>query len=164
MCGILGIFGPGPVAPDILNGLVAIQHRGQDAAGIATFTDRLHLRKEFGLVRDGFSDADVQQLPGSLGIGHVRYPTVGLGSVDDAQPLYVNEPHGIAMAHNGNVTNFSGLRASLGEDEHRQVNTECDVEVILNVFAATGCPTPVQERAWSSPIFVNQPNAREGET
>jgi amidophosphoribosyltransferase len=147
MCGILGIFGPGPVAPDILNGLVAIQHRGQDAAGIATFTDRLHLRKEFGLVRDGFSDADVQQLPGSLGIGHVRYPTVGLGSVDDAQPLYVNEPHGIAMAHNGNVTNFSGLRASLGEDEHRQVNTECDVEVILNVFAAglgrhVGAPFP----------------------
>jgi amidophosphoribosyltransferase len=135
MCGILGILGPAPVAPHILNGLVAIQHRGQDAAGIATFSSRLHLRKRFGLVRDGFTDADVAELPGPLGIGHVRYPTVGLGDVADAQPMFVNCPHGIAMAHNGNVTNFSGLCRDLEAKEHRQINSSCDVEVILNVFA-----------------------------
>jgi len=135
MCGILGILGPEPVAPHILNGLVALQHRGQDAAGIATFAERLHLRKRFGLVRDGFGERDVDALPGTLGIGHVRYPTVGLGDVTDAQPLFVNWPYGIAMAHNGNVTNFSQLQHELQEKEHRQINTQCDVEVLLNVFA-----------------------------
>ena len=135
MCGILGIIGPDSVAPDLLNGLVAIQHRGQDAAGIATMDQRVHIRKRFGLVRDAFAQDDVNALTGRLGIGHVRYPTVGLGDVSDAQPLFVNAPHGIAMAHNGNVTNFSGLRKQLETDEHRQINTECDVEVILNVFA-----------------------------
>jgi amidophosphoribosyltransferase len=135
MCGILGILGPEPVAPHILNGLVALQHRGQDAGGIATFSSRLHLRKKFGLVRDSFADADVKDLPGPLGIGHVRYPTVGLGDVADAQPMFVNCPHGIAMAHNGNVTNFSALCRELERHEHRQINSSCDVEVILNVFA-----------------------------
>jgi amidophosphoribosyltransferase len=135
MCGILGMVGREPVAPAILNGLVAIQHRGQDAAGIATFSSRLHLRKRFGLVRDVFSDSDVADLPGSLGVGHVRYPTVGLGDVADAQPMFNNTPYGIAMAHNGNVTNFSALCRDLEAREHRQVNSSCDVEVILNVFA-----------------------------
>jgi len=135
MCGIIGIVGPDPVASDILNGLVAIQHRGQDAAGIATFDQRLHLIKRFGLVRDAFDENDAKTIPGRIGIGHVRYPTVGLGTVDDAQPLALNAPFGIAMVHNGNVTNFSGLRDNLENREHRQINTECDVEVILNVFA-----------------------------
>jgi len=135
MCGILGILGPSPAAGELLDGLIALQHRGQDAAGIATFDQRLHLRKRFGLVRDAFTPADVAALEGRFGIGHVRYPTVGLGDVADAQPLFVNAPYGIAMAHNGNVTNFSGLRGYLEREEHRQVNTECDVEVILNVFA-----------------------------
>ena len=135
MCGILGIFGPDPVAPDILNGLVAIQHRGQDAAGIATMDSRVHIQKRFGLVRDAFAEVDVARLSGGIGIGHVRYPTVGLGDESDAQPLFVNSPYGIAMAHNGNVTNFRHLRQQLLEDEYRQINTECDVEVILNVFA-----------------------------
>jgi len=135
MCGILGILGPANVTPDILDGLVALQHRGQDAAGIATFDSRLHLRKSFGLVRDAFDQSDFDALQGHYGVGHVRYPTIGLGDVADAQPLFVNSPHGIAMAHNGNVTNFSALRTELQEEERRQINTECDVEVILNVFA-----------------------------
>ena len=97
---------------------------------------RVHIRKRFGLVRDTFSDADVKSLTGRLGIGHVRYPTVGLGDVADTQPLFVNSPYGIVMAHNGNVTNFSSLRKQLEAVEHRQINTECDVEVLLNVFAA----------------------------
>ncbi len=96
---------------------------------------RVHIRKRFGLVRDTFSDRDVKSLTGGLGIGHVRYPTVGLGDVADTQPLFVNSPHGIVMAHNGNVTNFSSLRQQLEVVEHRQINTECDVEVLLNVFA-----------------------------
>ncbi|MHC4847580.1 MAG: amidophosphoribosyltransferase [Planctomycetota bacterium] len=135
MCGIIGIVGPDPVAPDILNGLMALQHRGQDAAGLATFDTRLHLEKRFGLVRDAFSDEDARHIPGRLGIGHVRYPTVGLGSVNDAQPLALNAPFGIAMVHNGNVTNFTRMRTRLQEEDFRQINTECDVEVILNVFA-----------------------------
>jgi amidophosphoribosyltransferase len=134
MCGILGILGREPVAPHILDGLVAIQHRGQDAAGIATFSTRLHMRKRFGLVRDAFSQADVADLAGPLGVGHVRYPTVGLGDVADAQPMFLNTPHGVAMAHNGNVTNFSALCRELETHEHRQINSSCDVEVILNVF------------------------------
>jgi len=135
MCGIIGIVGPDAAAPDILNGLVALQHRGQDAAGLATFDSRLHLVKRFGLVRDAFDERDALKIPGRIGVGHVRYPTVGLGTVDDAQPMSLNAPYGIAMAHNGNVTNFSGLRQNLEDCEYRQINTECDVEVILNVFA-----------------------------
>jgi amidophosphoribosyltransferase len=135
MCGIIGIVGPEQAAPDILNGLMALQHRGQDAAGLATFDSRLHLEKRFGLVRDAFDEDDAKRIPGRIGVGHVRYPTVGLGTVNDAQPLALNAPHGIAMVHNGNVTNFSALRTQLQLDEHRQINTECDVEVVLNVFA-----------------------------
>jgi len=135
MCGIIGIVGPDPAAPDILNGLMALQHRGQDAAGVATIDTRLHLEKRFGLVRDAFDEDDAASIPGRIGVGHVRYPTVGLGSVNDAQPLALNSPYGIAMVHNGNVTNFSRMRARLQDQEHRQINTECDVEVILNVFA-----------------------------
>ena len=135
MCGILGIVGPDPAAPDILNGLMALQHRGQDASGVATIDARLHLEKRFGLVRDAFDENDTRHLPGRLGVGHVRYPTVGLGSVNDAQPLALNAPFGIAMVHNGNVTNFSRLRTHLQDEDHRQINTECDVEVVLNIFA-----------------------------
>jgi len=135
MCGIIGILGPAPVAPDLLNGLTALQHRGQDAAGIATMDARVHIRKRFGLVRDAFRQEDAARLSGPVGIGHVRYPTVGLGDESDAQPLFVNAPFGIAMAHNGNVTNFRHLRDQLETEEHRQINTECDVEVVLNVFA-----------------------------
>ncbi|MHC4954344.1 MAG: amidophosphoribosyltransferase [Planctomycetota bacterium] len=161
MCGIIGIVAPHAVAPDILNGLVALQHRGQDAAGIATYDTRLHLIKRFGLVRDAFDENDAAHIPGRIGVGHVRYPTVGLGSVDDAQPLALNAPYGLAMVHNGNVTNFSGLRTRLEDELYRQINTECDVEVILNVFAeglarrldedfldaCTGAAADVYERA-----------------
>jgi len=134
MCGILGIVGPDSVSPHILNGLVALQHRGQDAAGIATFSSRLHMRKRFGLVRNEFTDEDLDMMPGTLGVGHVRYPTIGLGDVADAQPMFNNTPYGVAMAHNGNVTNFSALRRELETRDHRQINSSCDVEVILNVF------------------------------
>ncbi|MFT5461819.1 MAG: amidophosphoribosyltransferase [Planctomycetota bacterium] len=136
MCGFIGVYGPEgvDVAPEIYEGLLSIQHRGQDAAGITTFTDIFHLKKGGGLVRDVFSAADMSRLRGNLGVGHVRYPTVGAGSTDDAQPFHVNFPIGVAMAHNGNVTNFLALRQSEAVNHGTRLNSSCDVEMILFVF------------------------------
>jgi amidophosphoribosyltransferase len=121
---------------DIVDGLLFLQHRGQDAAGIATFdgtTFRHH--KSMGLVREIFDKVDLSFHTGRTGIGHVRYPTIGGGSVEDAQPFLVNSPFGITMAHNGNLTNFKPLRRELQDRCRRHVSSNCDVEVILNVFA-----------------------------
>lgn len=138
MCGVIGVLGHGPVIGDIVDGLLFLQHRGQDAAGAATFdgkTFRLH--KAMGLVRDVFDDRrkELGFHTGHVGIGHVRYPTIGGGSVEDAQPFLVNSPFGISMAHNGNLTNFKDLKDELKDRCHRHVGSSCDVEVILNVFA-----------------------------
>ena len=135
MCGIIGILGDNEVVPDLYNGLISIQHRGQDAAGIATFDDRFHLKKGFGLVSDIFRRKHMKRLSGHLGIGHVRYPTVGGGKGGDAQPFLVNAPFGIALAHNGNVTNFRALKRDLFAQDQRHINSDCDAEAILNVFA-----------------------------
>ena len=136
MCGFIGVYGPDgvDVAPEIYEGLLSIQHRGQDAAGITTFTETFHVKKGGGLVRDVFSAADMDRLRGNLGVGHVRYPTVGVGSSDDAQPFHVNFPIGVAMAHNGNVTNFLDLRQSEAASCGTRLNSSCDVEMILFVF------------------------------
>ncbi|MBN2489957.1 MAG: amidophosphoribosyltransferase [Planctomycetes bacterium] len=135
MCGIIAIRGEGHVVHDLYNGLISIQHRGQDAAGMVTFDDRFHLKKGFGLVSDIFGLKHMRRLTGQLGLGHVRYPTVGQGKGRDAQPFLVNAPYGIALAHNGNVTNFRELKAELFRDNRRHVNSDCDAEVILNVLA-----------------------------
>jgi len=137
MCGFIGVYGPDgvDVAPEVYEGLLAIQHRGQDAAGIITFTDTFHLRKGGGLVRDVFSTDDMERLEGNLGLGHVRYPTVGVGSGDDAQPFHLNFPVGVAMAHNGNVTNFLELRDGQMRNMGTRLNSSCDLEVLLFVFA-----------------------------
>ena len=136
MCGVLGVIGSGPVIGDIVDGLLFLQHRGQDAAGAATF-DGAQFRtfKKMGLVREVFAQDDLSRHHGRVGIGHVRYPTIGGGDVDDAQPFVVNSPFGIAMAHNGNLTNFKQLRDELRDRCRRHVGSNCDVEVILNVFA-----------------------------
>ncbi len=136
MCGFIGVYGPEglDVASEIYEGLLAIQHRGQDAAGIITFTDAFHVKKGAGLVRDAFEPADMARLQGNLGLGHVRYPTVGEGSLDDAQPFHVNFPFGVAMAHNGNVTNFEELREFHTRNTGTRLNSSCDLEVILYVF------------------------------
>jgi amidophosphoribosyltransferase len=136
MCGFIGIYGPEGVhvAPEIYEALLAIQHRGQDAAGITTFTDTFHAKKGFGLVRDVFGQADMEELRGPLGIGHVRYPTVGANRVEDAQPFHINFPVGVAMAHNGNVTNFLELKERYFQSSGSRLNSSCDVEVILFVF------------------------------
>lgn len=136
MCGFIGILRPdGEVFGDLVDGLVAIQHRGQDAAGIATFDDRFHVRKGAGLVRDVFGAEDAEVLRGPWGIGHVRYPTIGGGGAENAQPFVVNHPYGLALAHNGNLTNYHELAAALRREEHRLLNSTCDAEVILNVLA-----------------------------
>ncbi len=136
MCGIIGIVGRSEVAAALYDGLTVLQHRGQDAAGIATFDGhRLHLSKGNGLVRDVFDTASMARLRGNLGIGHCRYPTAGSEGAAEAQPFYVNSPFGIALAHNGNLTNTKALKREVFAEDRRHINTESDSEVLLNVFA-----------------------------
>jgi amidophosphoribosyltransferase len=136
MCGLVGIVAGDNVAPDIYDALTVLQHRGQDAAGIMTCDrGRFSLRKSEGLVRDVFRQQHMQRLEGNVGIGHVRYPTAGSSGPALAQPFYVNSPYGIALAHNGNLTNAEQLGRELFQDDLRHLNTDSDSEVLLNVFA-----------------------------
>lgn len=136
MCGVIGICANEPVNQLLYDGLTMLQHRGQDAAGIATLKDdRFYLRKDNGMVRDVFLNKHMVRLVGNFGIGHVRYPTAGTSSTAEAQPLYVNSPYGIALAHNGNLTNADILAKELYEQDRRHLNTDSDSEVLLNIFA-----------------------------
>ena len=136
MCGIIGIVGQSDVAAALYDGLTVLQHRGQDAAGIATVDgSRVRLHKGNGLVSDVFQPGPMQMLTGRVGIGHCRYPTAGSAGSDEAQPFYVNSPYGIALAHNGNLINMDALRREVFEQDRRHINTESDSEVLLNVFA-----------------------------
>jgi amidophosphoribosyltransferase len=136
MCGIIGILANSPVNQAIYDGLLGLQHRGQDAAGILTSDgSRVHLRKDNGLVRDVFQQHHMLSLKGNMGIGHCRYPTAGCDSPAEAQPFYVNSPFGLALAHNGNLTNVDQLKDELVREDLRHLNTDSDSEVLLNVFA-----------------------------
>ena len=136
MCGVVGLVSKNEVAPSIYEALTVIQHRGQDAAGIATLEEgRLHTRKQIGLVRDVFREKHINELKGQIGIGHVRYPTAGGASREFSQPLYVNSPYGISISHNGNLVNAEKLTKELYKENYRHLNTSSDSEVILNVFA-----------------------------
>lgn len=136
MCGIVGMVGQGNVNYDLYDALTILQHRGQDAAGMVTCAgDRLNLRKHNGLVRDVFRQGHMDLLKGSMGIAHVRYPTAGTSSSAEAQPMYVNSPFGICLAHNGNLTNADELNEDLFLTDRRHINTNSDSEVLLNVFA-----------------------------
>ena len=136
MCGIVGIVGTQNVAAQLYDGLTVLQHRGQDAAGIATADGtRLRLHKGNGLVRDVFNARSMALLEGRVGIAHCRYPTAGSEGSDEAQPFYVNSPYGIALAHNGNLVNTDALRREVFEQDRRNINTGSDSEVLLNVFA-----------------------------
>lgn len=136
MCGIAGIVATQEVNQDLYEALTVLQHRGQDAAGIVTCEgNRFHLRKGSGLVRDVFHTRHMMNLRGTMGIGHVRYPTAGCTSSAEAQPLYVNSPYGITLAHNGNLTNAGDLKRELFVQDQRHLNTDSDSEVLLNVFA-----------------------------
>jgi amidophosphoribosyltransferase len=136
MCGILGILAKGPANQSLYDGLLVLQHRGQDAAGILTSdASRIYLRKDNGLVRDVFQQHHMLALKGNMGIGHVRYPTAGCDSPAEAQPFYVNSPFGLALAHNGNLTNAAQIKDELFREDLRHINTESDSEILLNVFA-----------------------------
>ncbi len=136
MCGIIGIAGATDVAAALYDGLTVLQHRGQDAAGIATMDGhKVRLHKGNGLVKEVFDEGAMSLLTGRVGIGHCRYPTAGSEGSDEAQPFYVNSPYGIALAHNGNLINTDALRRLVFEEDKRNVNTESDSEVLLNVFA-----------------------------
>ncbi len=136
MCGIVGIVGKGPVNQAIYDALTVLQHRGQDAAGIATCgDDGLNIRKSNGLVRDVFHTRHMLGLTGNVGMGHIRYPTAGTAQSSEAQPFYVNSPYGICLAHNGNLTNYDELAKMLTIEDRRHLNTSSDSEVLLNVFA-----------------------------
>jgi amidophosphoribosyltransferase len=136
MCGIVGIVSHQPVAQVIYDSLLVLQHRGQDSAGIVVSDkNKLNLRKGNGQVSDVFHTRHMLELTGTLGIGHVRYPTAGCSSSAEAQPFYVNSPYGITLAHNGNLTNVEKLKSELYQSDLRHINTESDSEVLLNVFA-----------------------------
>jgi amidophosphoribosyltransferase len=152
MCGIIGIVGKSEVAASLYDALTVLQHRGQDAAGIATVDgERLRLHKGAGLVRDVFADADMLKLRGRIGIGHCRYPTAGSESSAEAQPFYVNSPYGIALGHNGNLVNTETLRREMFEDDRRHINTDSDSEILLNIFAHE---LQIQERHALTPDHI----------
>ena len=137
MCGIVGISAENNVAAEIYDALLMLQHRGQDAAGISVCDqeDKLSKRKSMGYVRDVFQQRHMEKLIGNYGIGHVRYPTAGGNGKEFAQPMYVNSPYGISLAHNGNLTNAKQLSNELFHAEMRHLQTDSDSEVLLNIFA-----------------------------
>ncbi len=137
MCGIVALLSNEPVNQRLYDALLLLQHRGQDAAGIATLDGlQFHIHKAMGLVRDVFRTRNMRDLTGNVGIGHVRYPTQGCASSNqESQPFYVNAPYGIMLAHNGNLTNAEALKQDLYEHDHRHINTTSDSEVLLNVLA-----------------------------
>ena len=135
MCGIVGIIGREEAIDKIYPALIALQHRGQDAAGAATIEQGFHIKKGNGLVLNVFNPKNLERLKGKIGIGHVRYPTVGPGGVENAQPFFITTPYGIALAHNGNLVNYFDLKKYLIEHEFRYLNSTCDAEVILNLLS-----------------------------
>jgi amidophosphoribosyltransferase len=152
MCGIIGIVGKSEVASALYDGLTVLQHRGQDAAGIATVDgEKLRLHKGAGLVRDVFQPDNMLKLRGRIGIGHCRYPTAGSESSAEAQPFYVNSPYGIALAHNGNLVNTEALRREMYEGDRRHINTDSDSEILLNIFAHE---LQIQERHALTPDHI----------
>src|SRR5690606_14074884 len=126
-----------PVNQLLYDGLLLLQHRGQDAAGIATGERAsLHMHKAPGMVRDVFRTRNMRSLPGTMGIGHCRYPTAGSAfSSAEAQPFYVNSPFGLVLGHNGNLTNAEELKEELFRTDLRHINTGSDSEVLVNVLA-----------------------------
>ena len=155
MCGVVGVVSKSEVSPMIYDALTVLQHRGQDAAGIATcHQDKFHLRKQLGLVRDVFRDTHMVGLRGSMGIGHLRYSTAGSQDRELAQPMYVNSPYGISISHNGNLTNKDEISQILTDENLRFLSTDSDSEVLLNVFAhelqKQGTSSPTQKEIFKA--------------
>ncbi|HEX6691701.1 MAG TPA: amidophosphoribosyltransferase, partial [Burkholderiales bacterium] len=156
MCGILGIVAHSPVNQLLYDGLLLLQHRGQDAAGIVTSErNSFHMHKGGGMVRDVFRTRNMRSLPGNLGIAHCRYPTAGSAfKVAEAQPFYVNSPFGIVLGHNGNLTNSEQLKEEMFRTDRRHINTGSDSEVLVNVLAHELEQNAVKLRLDPSTIFA----------
>ncbi|MFQ6605372.1 MAG: amidophosphoribosyltransferase [Fidelibacterota bacterium] len=135
MCGIVGIKSHSPVAGEIYDSLIHLQHRGQDAAGIMTYSHRNHVKKGLGLVRDIFDENNMARLQGNTGLGHTRYPTHGGFGDGEVQPFWTDVPYGIALAHNGNLVNYRHLAREIFQEDKRYLNTHSDTEVLLHIFA-----------------------------
>jgi amidophosphoribosyltransferase len=137
MCGIVGVISKAPVNQLIYDALLLLQHRGQDAAGIVTMQGtKCYMHKARGMVRDVFRTRNMRGLPGTVGLGQVRYPTAGNAySEEEAQPFYVNAPFGIVLVHNGNLTNAAALKQELIDVDRRHINTQSDSEVLINILA-----------------------------
>ncbi len=135
MCGIAGIYSHKPVAAELYDSIIHLQHRGQDAAGIMTYDDRMHKEKGMGLAKEIFSKENIKLLTGNIGISHNRYPTHGGFSHGEVQPFWTSVPYGIALGHNGNLTNYNELAAEVTKEETRYLNTTSDSEVLLHLFA-----------------------------
>ena len=141
MCGIVGIYSHEPVAAELYDSLIHLQHRGQDAAGIVTCNERFYPKHGLGLVREIFTPEDIWPLKGNFGIAHTRYPTAGGYSESDIQPLWIGSPRGIALAHNGNLVNYNELADEICHKQHRHLNSSLDSEALLLLLAdnlATG--------------------------
>jgi amidophosphoribosyltransferase len=141
-CGVFGIFGHPEAANLTYLGLYALQHRGQESAGIAASDGtQVRISKSMGHVADAFSEKTLEKLPGTIAIGHVRYSTAGDSKVDNAQPILIECVHGqVAIAHNGNLVNASELKDELGR--HGAIfQTSTDTEVILHLYARSRAMT-----------------------
>lgn len=135
MCGVIGVIGSPEAAKEAFLGLITLQHRGQDAAGILTYDGSFHLVKNLGLVENVFTRESIENLTGNMAIGHSRYATVGRGDVSDVQPFMLNYPYGIGLAHNGNIVNYQSIKERLRLEMRRRCLTSSDSETILNWFA-----------------------------
>jgi amidophosphoribosyltransferase len=163
MCGILGIVARSPVNQLLYDGLLLLQHRGQDAAGIVTSEHKtFHMQKGNGMVRDVFRTRNMRSLPGNIGIAHCRYPTAGSAfNSAEAQPLYVNSPFGIVLGHNGNLTNSEKLKEEMFRQDLRHINTNSDSEVLLNVLAHELEKASVKLRLEPQTIFTAVANVHK---
>ncbi|MBI4337492.1 MAG: amidophosphoribosyltransferase [Chloroflexi bacterium] len=136
-CGIVGVYAPGEdVARVAFFGLYALQHRGQESAGIATADgQRLYLQTSMGLVSQAFHEADLRRLPGHIAIGHTRYSTTGSSKAQNAQPLVVEGAHGrLALGHNGNVINALDWRQRLSVEWGCPFSSTTDSEVVAHML------------------------------
>ncbi len=163
MCGILGIVARSPVNQLLYDGLLLLQHRGQDAAGIVTSEhNTFHMHKGSGMVRDVFRTRNMRDLPGNIGIAHCRYPTAGSAfKVAEAQPFYVNSPFGIVLGHNGNLTNADQLKQEMFRTDLRHINTGSDSEVLVNVLAHELEQTSIKLRLEAQTIFTAVANVHK---
>jgi amidophosphoribosyltransferase len=135
MCAIVGMYSHQPIASELYDSLIHLQHRGQDAAGILTCNQRFYTKHGLGLVQEIFTPETISSLKGNIGIGHTRYPTTGGYSESDIQPLWIGSPRGIALAHNGNLSNYEELAEEICSKQHRHLNSSLDSEALLLIFA-----------------------------